>query len=117
MGNATLILSRQPGRGKSQNHYTVHVPVDKLSAVLAQVRGGETVVIMDRDKPIVRLEPVTAGSSAPTPGHASGVRRGLIRPAERRLEELRQAWEEVVSGGGRGEGRLRAGSHAVITGR
>lgn len=33
---------------------------NRLSALLEVVKRGETVLIMDRDKPVARLEPVTA---------------------------------------------------------
>ncbi|MBX3747863.1 MAG: type II toxin-antitoxin system Phd/YefM family antitoxin [Verrucomicrobiae bacterium] len=33
-----------------------------LSEILARVREGETILIMDRQQPVARLEPVEAGS-------------------------------------------------------
>jgi antitoxin (DNA-binding transcriptional repressor) of toxin-antitoxin stability system len=41
---------------------TVTETKNGLSALLAQVKGGETVVILDRGVPVARLEPIVAGA-------------------------------------------------------
>ena len=40
---------------------TITETKNRLSAVLAQVRAGETVLILDRGRPIARIEPVDGG--------------------------------------------------------
>jgi prevent-host-death family protein len=52
-----------------------------LSAILDQVREGETFLILDRGKPVARLEPVRGGESRDSDeARLAGLeRRGLIR--------------------------------------
>ena len=62
---------------------------NNLSKLLAEVREGASVLIMDRQQPVARLEPVGA-----VDGHASYqlndlARRGLIRMP---LKKLDTAW-------------------------
>ena len=52
-----------------------------LSEVLSRVREGETVVIVDRQQPVARLEPITGPSARALPWQADLVRRGLVRQA------------------------------------
>lgn len=53
---------------------------NRLSALLEVVKRGETVLIMDRDKPVARLEPVTAQSDEETEGWLRELERsGLVR--------------------------------------
>ena len=56
-----------------------------LSEVLSRVREGEAILIMDRQKPVARLEPVAGPSVSGVPWQADLVRRGLIRSARKRL--------------------------------
>ena len=57
-----------------------------LSELLARVREGETIVIVDRQTPIARLEPAGNSSAARgLPVQADLVRRGLVRTARSRL--------------------------------
>jgi antitoxin (DNA-binding transcriptional repressor) of toxin-antitoxin stability system len=57
-----------------------------LSEMLAQVKEGETILILDRQQPVARLEPV-AGSPADGPSLQAGlVRRGLVQPARSPLD-------------------------------
>ncbi len=58
-----------------------------LSEMLARVRDGESILIVDRQHPVARLEPVT-GSSArgDAPWQADLVRRGLLRTARTPLD-------------------------------
>jgi len=53
-----------------------------LSSLLAEVRSGETIVIMDRGVPIARLESLTATESAGDGRLARLRRSGAVRPAE-----------------------------------
>jgi prevent-host-death family protein len=60
---------------------TVSQTKNSLSALLARVRHGETIVITDRSRPVARLEPIAASESV---GHDEGrllrlERAGVIR--------------------------------------
>jgi antitoxin (DNA-binding transcriptional repressor) of toxin-antitoxin stability system len=58
---------------------------NQLSALLDLVKQGETVLIMDRDRPVARLEPVTPASGEETEARLLELEReGIIRRARRR---------------------------------
>ena len=57
-----------------------------LSELLSRVREGETILIVDRQHPVARLEPVVGPSAQGLPWQADLVRRGLVRSARRRLD-------------------------------
>ena len=57
-----------------------------LSELISRVREGETVLIMDRHKPVARLEPAGTGDGDRSPVTADLVRRGLVRPARKALD-------------------------------
>ena len=61
-----------------------------LSALLDVVRGGETVIIEDRGRPVARLESVLVGGSVDPEGRLARLeRRGLVRrPASELAPEL-----------------------------
>jgi prevent-host-death family protein len=67
---------------------------NNLSAYLDLVRGGETVLITDRGRPVARLAPLEAGDDADDAAHRVDLeRRGIIRRAivdgrALRLDEL-----------------------------
>ncbi len=62
---------------------------NQLSALLDQVRSGETVVITDRDRPVARLEPVGADDQTDPEGRLAHLeRRGIIRRASVKPSEL-----------------------------
>ena len=73
-----------------------------LSEILARVREGETILIMDRQRPVARLEPVAGEPARESPWQNDLVRRGLIRPARRRLDpkELARLPLPMPVGGG-----------------
>lgn len=53
---------------------------NQLSALIEQVRHGETVVITDRDRPVARLMPIAAEESeAASGGLALLERKGILR--------------------------------------
>lgn len=57
-----------------------------LSELIATARGGDAVIIVDRDKPVARLEPINSRNS-PMPERLLGlVRSGVISPAKRALK-------------------------------
>jgi prevent-host-death family protein len=53
---------------------------NRLSALLDKVRHGETILIMDRDRPVARLEPVGADERVDPQGRLAQLERaGVIR--------------------------------------
>jgi prevent-host-death family protein len=53
-----------------------------LSALIDGVRGGSRFLIVDRGRPVARLEPVASGGKEDPDGRLSRlVREGIIRPA------------------------------------
>ena len=58
-----------------------------LSALLDRVRQGETVLILDRNRPVARLEPVAApGLNEDSAPWLLGLeRQGILRPARQPL--------------------------------
>ena len=52
-----------------------------LSALIDRVKAGESVLIMDRGRPVARLEPVGTGAETDDARHARLIREGVIRPA------------------------------------
>jgi antitoxin (DNA-binding transcriptional repressor) of toxin-antitoxin stability system len=57
---------------------------NRLSAYLKKVRAGGTILILDRDQPIARLERIEAGGR-PADRLARLERAGLVRRARSRL--------------------------------
>ena len=56
---------------------------NQLSALIDGVKAGGTVLIMDRGRPVARLEPVTDHASDGGDGRlARLVRSGLVRPGK-----------------------------------
>lgn len=54
---------------------------NNLSALIDSVKGGSPVLIVDRGRPVARLEPVSAFGSGDDDRLASLVRAGVVRPA------------------------------------
>ena len=53
---------------------------NRLSALIDQVRGGETIVITDRGRPVARLSSLAADPSDATTGRLERLERaGLVR--------------------------------------
>ena len=74
-----------------------------LSKILACVREGESVLIMDRQRPVARLEPVE-GSDAGGPLRKDDlVQRGLVRPARTRLDPRRLKTMRLPETTGKGD--------------
>ena len=57
-----------------------------LSEMLSRVREGETILIVDRQQPVARLEPVNGPSAHGLPWQADLVRRGLVRRGRGHLD-------------------------------
>lgn len=66
------------------NRHNISYARNHLSELIARVKEGETVWIMDRNRPVARLEPVTGCETADADRKASLVRRGILRPPRRR---------------------------------
>src|SRR5271157_4103100 len=54
---------------------------NNLSALIDSFKGGSPVLIVDRGRPVTRLEPVTAGSESEQEGRLSRLLKdGVVRP-------------------------------------
>ncbi len=53
---------------------------NKLSALLRGLRVGDSIIIMDRGRPVAKLEQVDLGADEPGGRLSSLVRRGLLSP-------------------------------------
>ena len=54
---------------------------NRLSALIDEVREGQTILVLDRGRPVARIEPVV-GDSPGTPGRLERLeRKGLVRRA------------------------------------
>jgi prevent-host-death family protein len=56
---------------------------NNLSALIDRVKGGSSVLIVDRGRPVARLEPATGLGSDDNSRLARLVRDGVVRPAQR----------------------------------
>lgn len=60
---------------------------NRLSALIDGLRGGSRVLIVDRGRPVARLEPVTSGKDEQDGRIARLVREGVLRPASARMPQ------------------------------
>src|SRR5438132_804388 len=67
---------------------------NQLSALIAGLKGGSPVLIVDRGRPVARLEPVTSGPAS-SDARLSGLIRDGIVAAFSRLGQLKAAWYEI----------------------
>ena len=59
---------------------------NSLSALIDGLKGGSPVLIVDRGRPVARLEPVTSGREPEHNGRLSRlIREGVIRPGRASL--------------------------------
>lgn len=59
---------------------------NRLSALIDSLKGGSPVLIVDRGRPVARLEPVTNAGKGDEEGRlARLIRNGIIRPARKPL--------------------------------
>ena len=59
---------------------------NRLSALIDGLKGGSPVLIVDRGRPVARLEPVSIGGEPEQDGRlARLVREGIVRPARKPL--------------------------------
>ena len=73
---------------------------NQLSRLLDAVRAGESVLILDRDRPVARLEPVTDAQSGELPDALSRLERaGLLRRATAAMpDDLLAGADDTVPG-------------------
>jgi len=60
---------------------------NRLSALIDGLKGGAKVLIVDRGRPVARLEPVTGGSDEQDGRIPRLVREGILRPARSRVPQ------------------------------
>jgi antitoxin (DNA-binding transcriptional repressor) of toxin-antitoxin stability system len=60
-----------------------------LSKLLARVRDGETILIVDRNRPVARLEPPPSRATKSPDWGKDLIRRGLIRSGGSPLDRAR----------------------------
>jgi antitoxin (DNA-binding transcriptional repressor) of toxin-antitoxin stability system len=78
---------------------------NNLSRLLDEVKSGTTILILDRDKPVARLEPIAADSDTNNDRVARLVRQGLTSTPRHTLDlEEFLAWKRP---------RLPDGANAV----
>jgi len=59
---------------------------NSLSALIDGLKGGSSVLIVDRGRPVARLEPVMAGTAVEQDGRLSRlIREGVVRPGRGRV--------------------------------
>ncbi len=58
---------------------------NKLSALIDGLKAGSPVLIVDRGRPVARLEPVTSGEGEQDGRLSRLIREGVVRPARSRL--------------------------------
>jgi prevent-host-death family protein len=59
---------------------------NNLSALIDGLKGGSPVLIVDRGRPVARLEPVTTGREPDHEGRLSRlIREGIVRPGRSSL--------------------------------
>ncbi len=65
-----------------------------LSALIDRVKAGSSVLIVDRGRPVARLEPVSTGTRAGDDGRLDQlIREGVVRPARTSLPKALLATE------------------------
>lgn len=58
---------------------------NRLSALIDGLKGGSRVLIVDRGRPVARLEPVTGGKDEQDGRIARLVREGILRPGKAKM--------------------------------
>ncbi|MBM3266332.1 MAG: type II toxin-antitoxin system prevent-host-death family antitoxin [Candidatus Sericytochromatia bacterium] len=79
---------------------TISQTKNNLSALLDRVRNGESITIVDRDRPVARLVPIAWADDDLTEGLPALERSGLVRRAAASPLALAGAWEPVRSASG-----------------
>jgi len=73
---------------------------NRLSALIDGLKGGDSILIVDRDRPVARLEPVTGGKDEHNGRVARLVREGVLRPGRDHIPKslLAEAPSRMKSG-------------------
>jgi prevent-host-death family protein len=58
---------------------------NNLSALIDGLKSGSPVLILDRGRPVARLEPVSSGGETDDERLARLIREGIVRPARKPL--------------------------------
>ena len=64
----------------------ISVAKNTLSRLIDEVKRGESILILDRDTPVARLEPFVADPAGTTDRMADLVRRGIVAPPRKPLD-------------------------------
>ena len=81
-----LDIARESVHIGAMNRANISYTRNHLSEMIARVREGESILIVDRQLPVARLEPVNATDSRSPRWQADMVRRGLVRPARNGID-------------------------------
>jgi prevent-host-death family protein len=74
---------------------------NNLSALIDGLKGGSSVLIVDRGRPVARLEPVTSGREHEHDGRLSRlIREGIVRPGRAPLSRALFAHQPPRARGG-----------------
>lgn len=84
---------------------SITVAKNHLSRLLEEVKSGTTILILDRNKPVARLEPVAADRTTNDDRVATLVQQGLATAPRRRLDVAAFLSRKMI--------RLPAGASAV----
>jgi antitoxin (DNA-binding transcriptional repressor) of toxin-antitoxin stability system len=76
---------------------TISVAKNTLSSLIDAVKRGESVLILDRDTPVARLEPVGRDPSLSSVRMADLVKRGTVAPPRKTLDVAAFLGRNVVS--------------------
>jgi prevent-host-death family protein len=80
---------------------------NNLSALIDGLKSGSPVLIVDRGRPVARLEPVTSGGATePTGRLARLVREAIVRPGRARLPQILAEKPPQAEGGASGVAAL-----------
>jgi prevent-host-death family protein len=79
---------------------------NQLSALIDSVKGGSSVLIVDRGRPVARLEPVSRSGMGADDRVERLVRDGVVRPA--RAAAPKSLWTTAPPRGKKGASALRA---------
>jgi antitoxin (DNA-binding transcriptional repressor) of toxin-antitoxin stability system len=63
----------------------IAVAKNTLSRLIDDVKRGETILILDRDTPVARLEPISRDPDLATDRMADLVKRGIVAPPRKPL--------------------------------
>jgi antitoxin (DNA-binding transcriptional repressor) of toxin-antitoxin stability system len=79
-GKQTKVLASR------RRNETLKSLINRLSALMGGLKGGASVLILDRGLPVARLEPVTRLGEGEEDGRLSRlIREGIVRPARKPL--------------------------------